>query len=167
MRIAKLSLSLGAVLLVISFLGIPPDIENIQVSNEMYYGFIFRGVTDIFIESELITREGNYSLYVLDADDTVTAVANGNLTHARPLLKLIDIQNFTGIVTLPSPGVYSVLITTISQEEIEVWIKVSAVIPIIGIFLAAIILCIIGVIFLFIPEIIRVLNYRTQLSIRN
>jgi len=155
MRFGKFLLSVGAVLLLISTLSSNPIGDTFQVSNRSYKGIMFRAPTNVIIEVRTITQNFNISLYVLDEEDTIAAVLNGNLENASPLFEKINVHDYTGVIVIPTQGIYSVIVTTSSEENIDVSIKIAGAIPHQVILLTGAIFSLLGAFLIFIPIVMK------------
>ncbi len=155
MRFGKFLLSVGAVLLLISTLSSNPIGDSFQISNRSYKGIMFRAPTNVIIEVKTITQNFNISLYVLDEEDTITAVLNGNLENTSPLFEKINVHEYTGVIMISTQGIYSVIVATSSEENIDVSIKIKGAVPHQAILLTGAIFSLLGVFLIFVPIVMK------------
>lgn len=162
MRLGKFLLSIGVVLGFISILGSPPIGDTTTISNTGYQGIMFRATTDMIIQVEVKTQIGNISFWILDAEDTLETASNGNLSNTSPILEIREIRSYSGDVTFPFKGFYSIILSTLSQESIEVFVQLSVKVPHPLILISAIIFCFLGIVCILTKSVIypKVINVK-------
>jgi len=88
----------------------------------------------------------NYSIwmYVLDWDDTLNFMQSRVLDNCSPTVEYHNITSFNGMIDVPAPGVYSLIIESTSNETIYLDIDMYHVFPQGNIFIPGLLIAILG-----------------------
>lgn len=164
MRIVKTFVVLSFVLLVISYLGAPPVSDTFQASSQSYRGITFMAHSDFILDVRSINNQDNFSLYVFDYMDTAQVMTHGNLSNTNPLFELAEIIEYNDIIIIPSQEHYSVLVTTLSEEYIDVIITITPVTPKLNILVLSGISLVLGMILFSIGRIIETRSFHDELK---
>ncbi len=88
--------------------------------------YVFTGAVVVTIE----VRD-NYpiSMYILDWSDTLNFMQSRALDNCSPIVEYHNITSFNGMIDVPAPGVYSLIIESTSNETIYLDIDMYRVFP--------------------------------------
>ncbi|MBS3795966.1 MAG: hypothetical protein KGY80_13765 [Candidatus Thorarchaeota archaeon] len=150
-RAGWLMITLGITLLLVSFLGAGNFGLHASINSGMYKGYLFRTTDDIYVRAEKDTNE-SFSLYILDSEDTLSVLENGSLEQTNPVVMMENITHYTGRVELPSPGVYTILVTPSHNNTISVNIDIQRTNPHMNALIPGILFVAGGAIFSYIPR---------------
>jgi hypothetical protein len=109
MRIAKFIIILGFAFLLASFVPSPLAYQGKLISRDYYECFLVNGSDNLLVDVSGADHR-NISLYVLDYEDTIVLVREESLVNTTPLFFIENVLNFSGIITLPRPGWYGVVV---------------------------------------------------------
>lgn len=150
-RAGWLMITLGITLLLVSFLGAGNFGLHASINSGMYKGYLFRTTDDIYVRAEKDTNE-SFSLYILDSEDTLSVLENGSLEQTNPVVMMENITHYTGRIELPSPGVYTILVTPSHNNTISVNIDIQRTNPHMNALIPGILFVAGGAIFSYIPR---------------
>ncbi len=111
MRIAKFLIILGLAFLIASYVPAPSSSHGNLVSGDRYHCFVVKVTNNLYVDVSGAENR-NFSLYILDYNDTLIFLTDGSLENTEPLFSWENIQQFSGVLSLPEPGWYGVIITS-------------------------------------------------------
>jgi len=119
MRKVKILFILGIALLLVSF--VPGSFTNRGdvIDRDPFSCILVNGSGNLWVE--VYGRDNrNISLYVLDYDDTLSLVEEGNLENTAPLFSIENVESFVGPISLPEPSWYGVIVqANISNPDLS------------------------------------------------
>lgn len=137
--VSRLVLVMGITIVAMSIMcpGGVDAVEYIEPGNSE--GVFVLATQDMFLR--VYTREGNYtfSLYVLDYEDILFFLENGNVSNTEPLMALENIEEYAGPVHFPSRGTYGIIVTHPHNESIGFFFH-SLMIPNISVLTAGLVI---------------------------
>ncbi|MBY8998200.1 MAG: hypothetical protein KGD60_10735 [Candidatus Thorarchaeota archaeon] len=109
MRAVKFFIILGFAFLLASFVPSPFASRGNLIDRGYYECFLVNGSGNLLVEVSGADYR-NISLYVLDYEDTAVLVREESLENTTPLFFIENVFNFSGIISLPRPDWYGVVV---------------------------------------------------------
>ena len=127
-RPLKALILIGVTFIALSFLLLGGDIDGRLVDDGEWEIESFVVQESFYFWTNSDNGE-HYSLYILDYNDTLNVFEQGSLRTISPTLRLENITEWDGMVVIPSPGLYTILITQSNESQIRIHWMVSPPYP--------------------------------------
>lgn len=143
MRLGKLIIVIGLVLLIVSFNPSGTTGRSIQAMNDSYTAQFVMVTRDFNLNIESY-EGGTFSFHILTESDSYRLLENSSIDTLNPLLTRENISEFNGIITIPSPGWYAICIRSTNSSVVQVDFLISGIMPIMSFFSAGIMFMLVG-----------------------
>jgi hypothetical protein len=110
-RFTRIVLVVGLTLLALSFLSGGSHLSIGPVQPGVYNARFFAATTDILLWIES-TDHRNLSLYFADYENGLEALERASVENITCLARLENINSYRGVLRIPAPGWFAVLVTT-------------------------------------------------------
>lgn len=142
-RILRITVTIGITLILVSLLGSGDFGFHPSVGPGAYRMSVFRATGDIYVTASSPTNQ-SFSLYVLDSENALKALQDSSLEDTVQLVALENITQYSGTVSIPSAGVYAVLVTPSGNDTAAIDVDISRLYPVPSILVIGSILVAIG-----------------------
>jgi multisubunit Na+/H+ antiporter MnhC subunit len=128
-RILRITVAIGITLILASLLGSGRFGFYYSLDPGAYTLSVFRATGDIYVTASSPTNQ-SFSLYVLDSDNALMALQDSSLEGTVQLVALENITQYSGTVSIPSTGVYAVLVTPSGNDTATIDVNISRLYPV-------------------------------------
>jgi hypothetical protein len=117
--------------------------RSMQIMNDSYTTqfFMVNRNFNLIIES---FGGGSFTFHILTESDSIKLLENSSIDTLSPLITKENISEYTGSITIPSPGWYAICVRSTDTTIVQVDFLISGIIPIMTIFSTGIVLMSVG-----------------------
>jgi hypothetical protein len=112
--------------------------------------YMFTGTVAVTID---VRDSHSISMYVLDWDDTLNFMQNREHGNSSPIIENHNITSYNGVIEVPFPGIYSLIIESEINETIYLDIDMYRVLPQSNIFIPGLVIALTSSMFILLDRV--------------